>query len=429
MTRRAGLAAVAALALSLPLAACSTGSSGDAGVGDIERSDVQFEQVLVEDATEAGNVVKRTRELGLAILGDSEGKTTVLSPASAVIAIAMLGATATGETEEEMTLLLGAAGEERDRAVNALSGTLDAYRVPVGEIDTEELPDKPQLHLANQVVLNQGFTVEKGYLDALQHWYDAGVLQLDLATAEAKGVLDAWVKENTAGLVEKSAMEPDASLRLILQNAIVFAAGWQTPFRESATAPDTFHLADGSTVTTDFMNGITEARYATLGDWAMLELPFRGGDMVARFILPPQGIDPQSVTPGDLAVMELELAPTMVNVTIPKLDLKTTTSLGDSLMQQGLTSVFSVNPPALDYIAPGEDLEVSEVIQQAAFQMDEKGTVAAAVTEVMVAALGASAPMPAEVSFRADRPYLIIINDTTAGWDLFQVAVEDPVAQ
>ncbi len=388
---------------------------------------MQFEQVSVEDATEAGAVVKRTRELGLAILADGAGKTTVLSPASAVIATSMLGATATGTTEEEMALLIGAGGEERDRAVNALSGTFEPYLVPVSEIDPKELPDSPQLHLANQVVINQGFTVEKGYLDALQHWYDAGVLQLDLATGEAKSVLDAWVKENTAGLVEKSAMEPDPALRLILQNAIVFAASWNTPFSEGATAPDTFHLADGSTITTDFMNGISEARYATLGDWSMLELPYRGGDMVARFILPPEGTDPQSVTPGDLAVMELELASTMVNVTIPKLDLKTTTSLSDSLEQQGLTSVFSANPPALEYIAPGEDLQVSEVIQQAAFQMNEEGTVAAAVTEVLVEAT--SAPMPPEVTFRADRPYLIIINDATVGWDLFQVAVADPTAK
>ena len=102
-------------------------------------------------------------------------------------------------------------------------------------------------------------------------------------------------------------------------------------------------------------------------------------------------------------------------------------TLNDPLQKAGLTSVFTDNPPALQYISTAESLVVSEVIQQGSIRVDEAGTVAAAVTEIAVRAT--MMPPEPEVSFVANRPYLMLITDTNTGWDLFQVLVNNPTGK
>ena len=136
--------------------------------GSSEAISVDFEQVPMGEVRDAASVVKATRKLGLEVLAYSPKGTLVTSPVSTVVALAMLGATATGEAEDQFSVLLGASGEERNKVVNALLGTLDSYRVPADQIDTEDLPEEPQVHLANQMVLDTGFKVEQTYQDALK---------------------------------------------------------------------------------------------------------------------------------------------------------------------------------------------------------------------------------------------------------------------
>ena len=113
----------------------------------------------------------------------------------------------------------------------------------------------------------------------------------------------------------------------------------------------------------------------------------------------------------------------MVQVSIPKLDLASTANLVPALQGSGLNAVFTGADDALGYISDTTDLYVDQAWQQGRIVVDEAGTVAAAVTELGVAE--ASAILP-ETSFIADRAHLIIIEDKTVGWDLFQVLVNDP---
>lgn len=220
-------------------------------------------------------------------------------------------------------------------------------------------------------------------------------------------------------------MEPNPDLVMMLQNATLFASKWRVPFRDTNTAARDFHMTDGTAVSTDFLNGSFGAQYANLDGWEMLRLPYGDeGDLVAQFVLPPEGTAVSEVTSGLLATMEMSLEPTQVTVSAPKLDIASTASLVDALKQQGLSAVFSAPPSALGYIAADYDLFVAAIIQQGRFKMDEDGTIAAAVTEALVEA--GSAPVEDPASFVADRPYLVSIQDTSIGWDLFQVMVNDP---
>ncbi len=431
--------AVGVLSLAFGLSGCAAGSdpggsspsnqsssqSAKTDGGKVEDGQVTVEHVALADAREAASVVAATRKLGLGVLEAFPRETVVTSPASAVVALSMLGATANGEAEDQLSIVLGAPGEQRDAAVNALMGSLDAYRVPVAQINPDKLPDSPQVHLANQIVLADGTKVESTYLAGLKKWYDTGVLETDLSTEEGFIPVNQWVKENTAGLVEKSAAEPSPTLRLILQNAVVLAARWQMPFSPQNTTIGPFTTGGGEPVSVEFMGATLPVRYAEVDGWQMAELPYgEDGGLVARYVLPPEGTLPSRITVEQVDALEESLKHTPIGISIPKLDLASTADLTNPLQRAGLTSVFADYPPALTYISRAEDLAVSLVLQQGRLKLDEEGTVAAAVTEVVVEATSALSEPPTD--FVADRPHLIFISDTQTGWDLFQILVNDP---
>lgn len=413
----------------LGLAACVGGSVAEPDDA-IKRGDGSFVQLSVADATATESVRTATRSLGLGLIAQFPGETVVTSPASAVVAISMLGTGSTGATDEQLASLLGASGKDRDEAVNALMGTLDPYRTDPKSIDPEELPEEPALHMANQVVVHETLTVEPNYLNNLSKLYDAGVLTADLESPESKKILDEWVRRNTAELIKESAIEPRPDLRMVLQNAVLFAAQWSTPFEEKDTYAEDFTVADGTNVSADFMHGTRTIDYAEVSGWQMIDLPYGSQkNLVARYVLPPDGTDVEAATPKILESLESSLAPVPVRISIPKLDLVSKLDLIDPLKELGLLAVFDDNPPALQHISTEAILVVTDAFQQGRIRLDEEGTVAAAVTEIAIAEAAAPLEDPDAIEFRANRPHLILLLDKNISWDLLHIAVNDPTAK
>lgn len=384
--------------------------------------------IALSDATATPSVVESTRSLGLTILASQPGETLVTSPASTVVALSMLGTGATGETDEQLGALMGATGKDRDAAVNALTASLDPYREDPANINPDELPEEPQLHLANRAVINEGTEIEQAYLDHLVTWFDAGVTRTNLGSEAGKKTLDEWINTNTAGLIEQSSVQPSPDLRLVLQNAILFAAPWTEPFDPSDTSSEMFTTADGSSETTDFIFDIRAVEYAQTDGWKMIRLPYGSeGELSASYVLPPEGTPLGEIGVEDVANLEKRLSQTDVRIQIPKLDLSSSLELIPALEEAGLHSVFDSDSPALEHISTAEDLTVTQITQQGAFVLDEEGTVAAVTTEIGMDATSADSGPPPE-EFIADHPHLIMIHDDKVGWDLFQVAVNDPTA-
>lgn len=412
-------------AAAMLLAGCGEGDDD----ATIERGSGNIRVVSLEDAPAVPQVVDDTRILGLQALASRPGETLVTSPASTVIALSMLGTGASGPAEEELSLLIGASGEDRDSAVNALVATLDPYLADPSDIDPDELPDQPQLHVANQAVIDDSASIEQSYLDNLVTWFDAGVLHADLAGAAGKKALDQWIETNTAGLIKESAIEPSEDLRLVLQNAILFAAPWTTPFDADSTYSDEFTKDDGTTVSAEFMHDERQAQYAEHDGWKMIRMSYgTEGDLSAEYVLPPAGTGLEEITSADIAALEKQLSSESVRITIPKLDLSSSLELVPALQKAGLHSVFEPGASALEHISASDDLYVSQVTQQGKFVLDEEGTVAAVTTEIGMESAAAPDPVKPK-EFTADRPHLIVIQDTEVGWDLFQIAANDPTAE
>jgi serine protease inhibitor len=441
MGRRGAVAGLVTCALAL--GACAGGGApvttippgGDRTAHGLQVGSGVRVAVALDEASAADSVVAATWRAGFAALAASDGpKGTVVSPAGFVVALSMLGEGATGDSVAAFDSALGASGDARTRAVDALTASLAPYEGDPAVVQAKDLPQTPMVHVANQVVADDDVTVKEAYLDRLVTGYGAGVLVTDLSSDAGKRDLDAWVNKNSGGLVKESAIEPGPLLYLVLQNAVALAARWAQPFDPAVTNDQEFTLPTGERVMTSTMHATVVLPYVAKDGWQAMRLPYAGG-LHADVILPPQGsseaANPASADPVTVAALSASLgsaAAANALLALPKLDMTTKVDLKPAVTAIGLGRLLDASTAGIDGILVDPPLPpyLGQAVQQAVLKVDEEGTRAAAVTELGVMGSGAPVLPPLQLSF--DRPYLLVISDDHTGWPLFLASVLDPRA-
>lgn len=399
-------------------------------------SKVAREKVSLSDvASQATEAATACDQLGSKLLThylkEDSAATALASPLSLAFVLAILADGATDAAGQGYDALLGLSGEERDRAWSAIQTSLNRYDGDLKGFDPEQIPDKPLVHLANHVLIadDKKFKVKQTYLDTVLRWFSTEIEQVSVDSMKKN--LDAWASRNTAGLIPESGIEVTQDTRLVVQNALLFAAQWDSPFKAKDTSPQDFTLAGGKTIKADLMHDTRSIPHATGQGWAAVRLAYAGGEkntagsqLALDVVLPDAGTLPSAMDAGTWAEASKaldEAEAREVRLALPKLDLTSEPKeLLDFLKEQGLKTA------GLDKIAPS--LELTQMVQQVRLILDEEGTVAAALTEGKVEAM--AAPEPNEpVEFTVDHPYVLRLRDLTSGTALLEAAVMDPTVK
>src|SRR5699024_2466218 len=112
-------------------------------------------RLVADPAVDVGPVVDATWSLGLAALGAAKpGAGVVVSPSSLYVALSMLADGASGAGLAATEDVLGASGDARHAAVVALRGSLGAYDGDPALVGGDELPERPVVHQAGQLVVD-----------------------------------------------------------------------------------------------------------------------------------------------------------------------------------------------------------------------------------------------------------------------------------
>ncbi|MCL2455838.1 MAG: serpin family protein [Micrococcales bacterium] len=441
-SRRARVSVLVAAAVTLGLAAgCSTAAQ----VPRERFGQGPHTPVRLADAPAAEDVVSATWHLGMEALRASGSETgTVVSPSSLVTALAMLAEGAQGDEVDPFDRALGASGQERTDAVNALQSALDRFDGDPSIVQAEELPPFPMVHTAQRLVIDERAQPASAFLDRLQRGFGAGVLITDLRSPSGIDALSAWVRENTGGLVERSAIEPSPDLAAVIQDAVVLAAAWKHPFDQGDTHDADFTVPGTGNVQTSTMSATltVPAVYAdgeqAANSWQAVRLPY-SDTLSADLLLPPScgsvcqpgetcpdvcdqvAHDPalaDATTVAGLSSRLDDADSTTVRVSLPTLDMTSTTDLAPVLGVLGITERLT------GILADETPVEVSQAVQQAVLRVDEDGTRAAAVTEIGIRVVSSNMDEAREIAF--DRPFLLVVRDNQTGWPLFIASVIDP---
>ncbi len=377
----------------------------------------------------------------------SASSNLLTSPLSASIALTMAYAGAEGTTATQMATALhyGAAANSIFDGQNALSQALAARASAALAADTkramesdETMPsaDDYQLQIVNSVWGEETYTWNAPFLNILAQDYGTGVYLEDFAANfdPARLLINAWVSSETADKINNLLPEGslDADTRMVLVNAVHLKLPWSNAFEVSRTAPASFTTANGTTVSTPFMNETQSLPYVDDGNAQIVGLTLANGQLAVVIALPH----------GDLATYEAGLTATsagiampsgegLVQLSVPKVSFTSPSfSLAAALEAMGMPVAF--DPAMADFKGlcthppDGDNLHISDVLQKAMIAMQETGVEAAAATAVTVVGNAAAGSPPTPIPMIVNRPYVLSIVDIPTGAVLFVGHIADP---
>ncbi|MBD3312578.1 serpin family protein, partial [archaeon] len=250
-------------------------------------------------------------------------------------------------------------------------------------------------------------------------------------TEESRARINNWVEEHTNNKI-KNIMPPGTLsplTRLVLTNAVHFKGYWEHQFSKDDTMDQYFNTSSQS-VTVPMMR-LTDSEltfnYTEDDSVQVLELAYKGGDLSMLLILPKNEsliTVEEGLTNNKLNEWRSGLTLEEVYIYLPRFTFETKYFLSGELKEMGMPAAFteSANFSGMSSFP----LMIDEVIHQGFVEVNEEGTEAAAATAVVIAIT--SAPIEAPKIFRADHPFIFLIQERSTGAIVFMGRVTNPVS-
>ena len=471
MSRGRRALGLVAIGLSLGAVACSGGAGTEVrGTGDEEPVDL----TAAERASEP--LLDLAVELEQQLATASPGSDLTVAALPVAMSLSQARSGAEGDTAAELDRVLhtpdGPDGPEQLAAGLSSLDRLVASRA--GEQrDTTGRTGTVAIDLAQSLWLQKGTTIEREWLDGLATTWGSGVRTTDFRSdpETARKAVNGWVADATNDHIDQLAPRGTISptTRILAAGAAYLKAPWVTPFADTETRLAPFRHLDGSVSTVSMMRNpdLTDARYGAGDGWVAVDLPYLGRSLWLTVIVPDEGrfTDVERGLDGEgLRELLRSLAPTTLDLGLPKFGFTTDTPLTDALRSLGLT--IATDPFAADFSGiSSEPLSLTSVLHQTYLAIAEQGTEATATnpkppattptTGATTSTTSTSAPtttasaaegplegvdttttssMPATITpavpkatvVTVDRPFLVLVRDRPTGAALFYGRVLSP---
>lgn len=371
-------------------------------------------------------------------LADQSKRNIFFSPYSISSALAMVYAGAQSDTEKQMQKVLQFSLNQKK-----LHPAFNQLQTRLNKLANSK---KMELNIANSIWPSKQLQLAKNFLSLIKTHYGVEVTQLDFTKNKevARKKINQWVevktKEKIKNLISKETADKFNKNTFVLVNAVYFKGAWKKEFNPSYTNEDTFHLTNKTTIKVPFMNLNNTFDFADLGSLKMIKLPYEAYDEkekpfaekeLTMVILLPKKIDglkelEQKLSLEKLLAWQNNLVFETVNVSLPSFKITSDFSLRDTLSSMGMKNAFDRSKANFTGIA--KNISIDEVIHKTFIDVKEKGTKAAATTAVL--AIPSAKPHDDEPAkpkiFRADRPFLFLIQEKSTGSVLFMGRVLNP---
>ena len=280
--------------------------------------------------------------------------------------------------------------------------------------------------------------INRSYKNVVENIYKSDIRTADFKNnlSNEKRKITTWVDDKTKHFIPnyQSIVTEDTIMDIL--NVVYFKGDWQMPFEAENTYKSTFTNQDKSTNSIKMMNKSFKKsiKYYEDKKYKSIELPYKlNGEnktIASMYLILP-------VDESDLNIAEnwnnesMKYKTNFLNqvkssknfsgkvfVKLPKFELDIENKLVNNLKTLGINKAFTNDAEFLKMIN-NASLKIDDVKHRAKVKVDEKGTEAAAITEVEIMAT-AAAPMPEVIKeFYADRPFLFMIVDVESNTTLF----------
>jgi len=356
---------------------------------------------------------------------DKAGKNIFFSPYSIFTAVGMAYEGAQGKTAEEIQSVFHFPEDNTIRR--------SSIAAVINLLNREDA--KYELHTANALWIQEDFQVFNEYIETIRDFYLGKVTNVDFvgATEETRKIINTWVESKTNNkikdLIPKGAL--NHLTRLVITNAIYFKGDWAVQFDELKTRDEYFEVAQNKRVNVPMMRKTdgTSFYYAETEDVQILEMLYEG-DNLSMMVILPKNRDLETLE-NNLSIEKLNqwrdnLRKQEVDIFIPRFTFDTGYTLNTYLKQMGIISAFIPFDADFSGISEVIDFHISKVIHKAFINVNEEGTEAAAATGIIfeITALPDEPKIPV---FRADHPFIFLIQERETGMILFMGRVVNPI--
>lgn len=348
----------------------------------------------------------------------SEGKNSMISPVSILMAMAMAENGAASGSRTQIEKAFGCTTEE-------LSDWLKNWMTSL------KTGENTRMNVANSFWFRdaEGLKVKENYLKTIKDGLDAQAYKAPF-DAGTKDEINNWCDENTYGMIKKIIQEISPEDMAIIINATAFEGAWLVPYEEyQVEEGESFYTEDGSEEKADMLyseegfyiegkigdNKVTGFKKSYKDGYSFVALLPEEGTAVADCVKSLDGETFGSLL--DNGRYE------KVKTALPEYTSEyTVNNLINTFEKMGIKDIFSPDMADLSNMAtagaPGGDaaynLYISKILHKTFIEVNRKGTRAAAVTEMVAGCT--SMPRPEEIhNVRLDRPFIYaIIDDVTA---------------
>lgn len=290
-------------------------------------------------------------------------------------------------------------------------------REMLGRLSRKEKDNVPELLTANVIFVDGKYTVDPSFEKAFSDYYEGAAMAVDFESGEALEIINNWASEHTNGEIPRVLEQLDPDTVAAIANAVYFSDRWETEFLPKDTRKDTFHSADGD-VEAEFMHLEKSGKgYYEDDRLQAVKLDFIRG--AGLYVLLPRDGDAGklygSLTAEDLETISREADDgATVTLTLPKFEIEGVMDLQGFLSGIGSPYVDAGRGPLTGLVEDVDPLYVNQAVQKARIRVEEKGTTAAAVTNMAMEQMSIMIKDSSrKVEMRCDKPFVFLLTKDT----------------
>lgn len=288
------------------------------------------------------------------------------------------------------------------------------------------------LNVRTKLFTDNFIETQQMFAAKLKHYYDSEIEALEFSNGPAAAnAINNWATNVTEGRL-RNLVTPEVVQHsvMLLTNVIYFKGAWRRPF---------FKTFEGVFFRTK--DAQTRAQYMEQSDYfyynnsdklkaQILRLPYRGKNSL--FVILPHAVDGVNELVNVLENDEVKSAQwamqeVKVKVTLPKFNFDYQRSFVETLKDLGVHEIFE-DTASLPGLSRGADVagkvKVSNILQKAGIDVNEKGTEAYAASVVEIENKFGGAQAIEE--FNVNRPFVFFIEEEATGNILFAGKVHHP---
>ncbi|MBD3362893.1 hypothetical protein GF362_04195 [Candidatus Dojkabacteria bacterium] len=343
-------------------------------------------------------------------------KNIFISPSSIELALSMTYNGASSETKQAMAHTLNLWEYDIEDVNQASKNLIDNLVNSSSDVE---------LTIANSIWAKQEIPFNDQFLQTNEIYYNADVNNVDFSDPNTVNLINDWVNQQTQGKITEIVQSPiDPYKIMYLINAIYFKAEWSSKFNEYATAPDTFYNIDGGSTQQDIMHNEGYYNYLENNEFQAIKIPYKSGGRWSMYVFMPKDsfqefINSTNSSKIDKWIDEFEYL--YGSLELPKYTLEYEKGLKDVLTTLGMGIAFQPGVANFSNMNNQIDIQIDEVKHKTYIEVNEDGTIAAAVTSVGVGTT--SMPPAPQFHMNVNRPFFYIIRDDETKTVMFTGAV------